>query len=81
MLLAHGGEYPDIAFVPNAAEGDVRCQLVVTESFSAKVPDNQTAAKMAERGISTDRNSAGVHVAQLRQDFGRQSGRHMLEIS
>jgi hypothetical protein len=65
-LLAHRrdrGEYPDIAVVPIAAEGAAGRQFVVTEPFSAKVPDSHAAAKMEERIVRTDWNSAGVQVA------------------
>jgi hypothetical protein len=63
LLLAHRrdrGEYSDIAVVPIATELASR-QLVVTEPFSAKVSDSHAAAKMEERIVRTDRNSACVH--------------------
>ena len=78
--LAHRcdrGENPNIALVPNAQQA-ARRQLVVTESFSAKVPDGHAATKMEERIVRTDRNSAGVQVAKLRQYIGWQVGCHML---
>src|SRR3954452_12269287 len=68
---ADSGEYPDIAAVPVAKEA-VLSQLVLTESFSAKVADRHAAPKMEERLIRTDRTSAGVQVAQLDQQLGRQ---------
>src|SRR4051812_34987833 len=80
LLLAHRrdrGEYSDIAVVPIATELASR-QLVVTEPFSAKVSDSHAAAKMEERVVRTDRNSAGVQVAQLDQQLGWQVCRHAL---
>jgi hypothetical protein len=58
------GEYPDIAVVPIAKE-TAGCQFIVTWPFSAKVPDGHAAAKMKERVVRTDGNSAGVEVVQL----------------
>lgn len=80
-LLAHRrdrGEYPDIAVVPIAAEGAAGRQFVVTEPFSAKVPDSHAAAKMEERIVRTDWNSAGVQVAQLHKQVGWKMSYHML---
>src|SRR3954447_22752092 len=65
-------EYPDIASVPVAKEA-VLSQLVLTESFSAKVADRHAAPKMEERLIKTDRTSPGVQVTQLGQQLGRQT--------
>jgi len=44
------GEDTDIAPVPIAAEGAVNCQIIVTEPFSAKVPNGHAAAKMKNAG-------------------------------
>jgi len=63
------GEHPDAATVPIAAQAAARCQLVITEPFSAKVPNGQAAAKMEERRVRTDGDTVGVQVAQLRQDL------------
>jgi hypothetical protein len=48
------------------------------ESFSAKVPDSHAAAKMEERIVRTDGNSAGVQVPQLRQQVVWQMSYDML---
>jgi hypothetical protein len=71
------GEDPDITPIPITKETAGR-QIIVTEPFSTKISDGQAAPKMEERRVRTDRFSAGVQVAQLRQDFGRQAGCHML---
>jgi hypothetical protein len=64
------GENPDIAIVPVAKEA-ARGQLGVTQSFSAEVSDGHAAAKMEERRVRTDRNSAGVQVAAPNYRAGR----------
>jgi hypothetical protein len=71
------GENPNITHVPIAKEA-ARRQFVVTEPFSAKVSHGHAAPEMKERRVKTDVDTAGVQVAQFRQDFGRRAGRHML---
>lgn len=73
LLLAHRGdrgEHSDIAVVPIGAETTAGRELIVTKSFSAKVSNGHATAKMKNRRIRADWNSADIQVANPPKHFG-----------